>query len=142
MVIVPVNQVVQYRRELVQAVQVRPSQLLDDTVAFPGQGDTNHTAIRPVGYAFDEPGGFGSIHELHRAMRPQEQVAGQVPDRRRLVSRMSLDRHQQLVLDVRKPRGSRLILAPPLEGSQGYAELQQPLEVPPGQPRHCHLLDL
>jgi hypothetical protein len=69
-------------------------------------------------------------------MRSQEQIAGQVPDRRRLVSRMPLDRHQQLVLDVREPGGSRLILAPTLEGSQGNAELKQPLEVPPGQLRH------
>jgi hypothetical protein len=42
---------------------------------------------------------------------------------------MALDRHQQLVLDMRQPGGTRLVLAPPLEPSQARAERQHMLEV-------------
>jgi hypothetical protein len=42
---------------------------------------------------------------------------------------MTLDRHEQLVLDVGQAGGLRLVLAPALETPQGDPELQQSLEV-------------
>jgi hypothetical protein len=55
---------------------------------------------------------------------------------------VSLDRHQQLVLDVSQASGLSLVLAPALEAAQGDPELEEPLEVLPGKPGHRHLPDL
>jgi hypothetical protein len=45
---------------------------------------------------------------------------------------MALDRHQQLMLDVRQADRTGLILAPALKTPQGDAEREQVLEVLPG----------
>ena len=42
---------------------------------------------------------------------------------------VSLDRHQQLMLDVGQSLGLGLVLAPAMETAQGDPELEQPLEV-------------
>jgi hypothetical protein len=42
---------------------------------------------------------------------------------------VSLDRHQQLVLDVGQALGLSLILAPALEAPQRDPELEQPLKI-------------
>jgi hypothetical protein len=122
-----------------QALQVRPGQLPQDAVAFAGQPDPDHAAVVNVRRPLHQPGGFGPVHELDRAVRPQQQVAGQVADGGGHGPVVSLDRHQQLVLDVGQALGLRLVLAPALEAAQGDPEFQQPLEVLLGKPGHRHL---
>jgi hypothetical protein len=113
----------------VQAFQVSPGQLVQHAVAVAGQPDPDHPAVVPVRRPLHQPGGFGPVDELDRAVRPQQQVAGQVAHCRGLVPVVSFDRHQQLVLDVRQALGLSLIFAPALEAAQGDPELEQPLEI-------------
>ena len=116
-----------------------PGQLVHDAVALAGEPDPDHPAIFPVRHPFHQPGGFGPVDELDRAVRPQQQVAGQVAHCRGLVPAVSFDSHQQLVLDVGQALGLSLILAPALEAPQGDPELEQPFEVLPGKPGHRYL---
>lgn len=73
-------------------------------------------------------GRFMQMVEVRRSELPQYAVTGRRPP-------VSLDRHQQLVLDLGQACRPGLILAPALELAQGNPELQQPFEVTPGQ-RH------
>ena len=125
----PGHKIVKDDRELVQAVQVSPGQLLQDAVAFTGQADPDHTAVVSVRRPLHQPGGLGPVDKLNRAVRPQEQVAGQITHGGRQIPAVSFDRDKQLMLDMGQALGLSLILAPALEAAQGDPELQQPLEV-------------
>jgi AcrR family transcriptional regulator len=89
---VPGDQFVQDGRELMQAVQVSPGQLPQDAVAFTGQADPDHAAVVSVRRPLHQPGGFGPVDKLDRAVRPQEQVSGEISHRRRQVPAVSFDR--------------------------------------------------
>ncbi len=65
-------------------------------------------------------------------MRSQEQVASKIPYGGRPISPVSLDRYEQLVLNVGKALGLGLVFAPALKTTQGKPEIQQLLEVLPG----------
>ena len=125
-----------------QPAEVGPGQPLDYAVTGFGQSDANHAAVVAIRYPLDQPGRLSPVDELHRAMRPQQQVAGEVAHGRRLLFRVSLYRHQQLVLYMGKGRRFSLVLAPALEFAQSDPEFQQSLEIPPGHPRHRHLHNL
>ncbi len=113
--------------------------MFSDTVAVAGHPDPDHPAVFSVRRPLHHPGGFGPVDELDRAVRPQQQVAGQVAHGGRQVLVVPLDRHQQLVLDVGQAFGLSLVFAPALEAPQGNPELEQPLEVLSGKPGHRHL---
>jgi hypothetical protein len=136
------HEFVQDGGQLVQAVQVRPRELLQDLLAVGGQADPHHPAVVGVRDPLHQSGGLGPVHQFHRTVRAQQQVAGQVPDRRGLAARGSLNRHQQLVLDVGQPGRLGLVLAPALKAPQCDPEFQQPLEISLGKPAHGHLPDL
>ena len=125
----PGHQIVKDNRELVQAVQVSPGQLLQDAVACTGQANPDHAAVVSVWRPFHQPGGLGPVDKLNRTVRPQEQVASQITYGGRQVPAVSFDRHQQLMLDMGQALGLSLILTPALEAAQGDPELQQPLEI-------------
>ena len=125
-----------------QPAEVGLGQPLDYAVTGFGQSDANHTAVVAVRYPLDQPGRLSPVDELHSAMRAQQQVAGEVAHSRRLLFRVSLYRHQQLVLYMGKGRRFSLVLAPALEFAQSDPEFQQSLEIPPGHPRHRHLHNL
>jgi len=126
---VPGDELVKDGRELMQAVQVSPGQLLQDAVALAGQADPDDAAVVPVRRPFHQPGGLGPVDKLDRAVRPQEQVAGQITHGGRQVAAVPFDRDQQLMLDMSQARGSRLVLAPALEPAQRNAELEELLEI-------------
>ncbi|HEY6309267.1 MAG TPA: hypothetical protein VIY52_00455 [Streptosporangiaceae bacterium] len=109
--------------QFMQAVQVSAGQLLQYAVTCPGQADTDHTAVTPVRCPLHQPGGLRAVDQFHHAVRSQEQVACEVADGRRLVPRMSFDRHEQLMLHVRKALNLSLVLAPALKAPQSDTEL-------------------
>ena len=125
----PGHELVQDCCEFVQTVQVSPCQLLQYASACLRQADANRAAIVWIRCPLNQSGGLGAVNQLHRAVRPQEQVASQIAYGGRPVSRVSLDRHQQLMLNMSQACGLRLFFAPVLKAPQGDAELQQPLEV-------------
>ena len=115
--------------EIMQPVQVSLGQLLENPVSIPGQPDAYDPAIRTVRRPLHHAGGLGTVDKFHRAVRPEQEVAGEVANGGRLVSRMSLDRDQQLMLDVSQASSLRLVFAPPLEFAQGDTEIKQSLEI-------------
>jgi hypothetical protein len=133
------HQLVEDHRELFQPGKVSCGQPLHDAVARLAQADPHHAAVARIRYPFDEARRLGPVNELHGAVRTLEQVAGQFADGGREVARVSLDRYEQLMLDVSEAGGLRLVFAPALEAPQGDTELQQPLEVTSGRPGHHHL---
>jgi hypothetical protein len=134
--IVAGNYLVQGGGQFAQPFQVRGRQLLQYALTCVSQADADNAAIAGIGCALDQSRGLGPINELHRAVRPQEQVAGEIADRRRRVSRVPLDRHQELMLNLGQPGRLRLFFAPVLKAPQADTEIQQPLEVSLGQPSH------
>ena len=125
----PGDELVKDGRELMQAVQVSPGQLLQDAVALASQADPDDAAVVPVRRPFHQPGRLGPVNKLDRAVRPQEQVASEIAHRGRQVPAVSLDRDKQLMLNMGQALGLSLVLTPALEAAQGDPEFQQPLEV-------------
>ena len=135
----PGHEVVQNRCEFVQTIQVSPGQLLQCTVTGLRQADANSAAIVRIRRPLNQSDGLGAVNQFHRAVRPQEQVASEIAYGGRLISRVPLNRHKQLMLNMGQARGLCLFFTPVLKASQRDAELQQPLEIPLSQPGHCHL---
>jgi len=80
--------------QLVQALQVSPGEPVQDLVPLGGQADPHHPAIGGVPGPLDQAGELGPVDEFHRAVRPQEQVTGEIANGRRFAPRVPLDRHQ------------------------------------------------
>ena len=118
-----------------------PGQPLQDLLAVGGQADPHHPAVLPVRSTLYQAGCLRAVHQFHRAVRAQQQVASQIAYGRGPVALMPLDRHQQLMLDMRQAGGLGLAFAPALEAPQGDPEFQQSLEVLLGELAHCHLPD-
>ena len=84
-------------------------------VTLAGEIYPDHPGVPGVRAAALEAGRLGAIHEFNRAVMPQQQVVGKLTDRRRGVARVSFDRNQELVLDVREADRGSVVLASPLE---------------------------
>ncbi len=82
--------------------------------------------VVPVLRAADEPGGFGAVDEADRAVVTQEQVVGDVADRRASGVRIPAYGQHELMLGRRQPHGAGLLLAPTEEAPETGAELEQP----------------
>jgi len=131
---VPGHELIQDSGEFVQAIQVSLGQLLQYALALAGQADAHHAAVVSVRRPRHQPGVLGPVDELDRAVRPQQQVPGQITHGGRQVSPVSFDGYQQLMLNMGQALSLGLVFAPPLEAAQGNPELQEPLEVLLGQP--------
>jgi hypothetical protein len=59
----------------------------------------------------------------------EQQVSGELADGRRDLARMTLDRDQQLVLDMSQAYRASLVFAPSLKAAQADAEGEEVLEV-------------
>jgi hypothetical protein len=126
------NQGAQRGGQFVHFGQVDLGQPGDQLVASLGELNPGHPGVAGIRGAADEAGRLGAVHETHRTVALQQQVFGDLADRRRLGARMALDRNQELMLDVRQAGCACLVFAPPLEAPQRDPERQQVLEVQPG----------
>jgi len=77
--------------------------------------------------ALDEPTGDGAVDELDHAVVAQQQVVGDLSDRRRRA--VAAYREQELVLCAGQADGFGLLLAPPLEAAEPITEGEQSPEV-------------
>lgn len=93
------------------------------------EGHPHHSMVVGIGTADDEPCRLGAVHELTGAVVAQEQLLGDLTDRRSRVVTEPLDHDEELVLRGGEPRGERLLLAPPQEPAQRCSEREQPLVV-------------
>ena len=83
----------------------------------------NDPVVVGIGGAPHQPGALGTIDELDCAVMLEQQVCGDVPDRR--IAAVPADRQQQLVLGGRQAGGPGLFLRPPHEPAQPVPESQQ-----------------
>jgi hypothetical protein len=74
--------------------------------------DAHQALAGPIRVALDQPILDGAVHEPHGAVVAQDEVVGELADRRADRAGMALDREQQLVLGRRQPCGICLIVAP------------------------------
>ena len=72
----PSDEFVEDCGELVQAVEMGLGQPVHNAVTSLCQTDAHHTAVVLVLHALDQPGRLGAVDELHRAVRPEQQVTG------------------------------------------------------------------
>lgn len=130
------HELVEDRGETVQLNEMGWGELAQAALSPGGKPDPDAPSVAGVGDTPYEAGGRRAVHKLYRAVMPQQQVAREIPDGRRLVTGMALDRDQELVLDMSQPGRASLILAPALEAAQAAAEREQVLEILTGHLRH------
>jgi hypothetical protein len=113
---------------------VRGSQLVQPLGAVRGEPDPGDPAVTIVAPAFDQPGGLGAIDQLDRAVRPEQQVLGQIADRGRVGAGMAFDGQQQLVLGRGQADLPGPGLRPAQEAAQPSTECEQVLDPRPSPP--------
>lgn len=85
----------------------------------PAQPEAHDPVVVGIGNPFDEPGPHGPVDELHCAVVAEEQVIGDVADRRwRAVTPYG---EEELMLRAGQPDGLGFLLAPPEEPAQAVA---------------------
>lgn len=127
--VIAVHAVVQRGGEFVELRQMCRGELRDELVALVREFHPHDAGVVGVRRPANDAGGFGAVHESDRAVALQQQVLGDLADRRRPRSRMALDRHQKLMLRGRESRLSGLLLAPAQEAPERDAEVQVLLEI-------------
>lgn len=63
-----------------------------------GELDADHAVVLRIAPASDQARGLGSVDEANRAVVPQQQIPGDLTDRRTAVVGMPPDRKEELVL--------------------------------------------
>ena len=119
--------------------QVRPGQLGYQLVSLLGELHAHYARVSRIGPAAHEAGRLRPVHELHHAVMAEQKVAGEIADGRRDRARMTLDRDQQLVLDMGQAHRVSLVFTPSLKAAQADAKGEKVLEVLAGWFRQgCH----
>jgi hypothetical protein len=120
---------VQGDRKVMQFGQVRAGQPGYQMVSLLGELHPDHAGVGRIGPAAHEAGRLRPVHEFHHAVMAKQQVAGEIADGRRSRARMTLDRDQQLVLDMGQAHRASLIFAPSLKAAQADAKGEKVLKV-------------
>ena len=129
--------------EALELLDVQFAQVLEAFGPLGGQLEPDLALVGPVGPAAHEPGGDRAVDELDRAVVAQQQVAGDVADRRTGRVVVAADREQQLVLRGGQTGGDGLPLAPAQEPAQAGPEAEQPrVVVMVERPLHAHIVAL
>ena len=111
--------------QAVELFEMALAQLAETAVPEGGEAQVDNSLVAPVGMAPDEAGGFRPVDQLDRAVVPEQEGLGDLPDGRTFPARVPPDREQQLVLRRREADGYRLCLAPAQEAAQAGPELEQ-----------------
>lgn len=94
-----------------------------------GQGDPHNASADWVGIALDQSVPRGTVYQPTSAVVPQDEVVGELADRRPGGIWVASDREQQLVLGAREADPLGLLLAPAQKAPQSRAQLEQMLEI-------------
>lgn len=88
----------QTRRKKAKFLKVDTSQVAHNCLRLRREAEQHDPAVLDIPPADHEPRLIETLRQLHRGMLPDEELFGQIGDRRRPFSIMSLDRQQGLVL--------------------------------------------
>src|SRR6185295_12061125 len=122
----PLRQVPHARRQALDLFEVGRRELLQRPLPLSGQAKADDPAVSGVLLAFDQPRLGRPVHEAHRAVVPQHEIAGDVADGRPTIAVVPAHGEQELVLGRRQPCLLRLLLAPMQKAPQPGAKLQKP----------------
>jgi hypothetical protein len=99
--------------------------MVQDAATLGRELQADEAPVGAVSVAANESRPFGPVHELDRAVMTEQQVLGDLPDRRVVGPTMAPHCEQELVLLAREPSRHRLALAPVQEAPEAGPELQQ-----------------
>jgi len=119
--------------EALEFVKVGCGQLAEPILAVGGEPDAGDAAVAAVAPALHQPGGLGAINQFDRAVRPEQQVGGQVADGGAIPAAVALDGQQQLMLGRGQAGRARPSLGPVLKAAQARPEREQVLIVLAGE---------
>ena len=124
--------------EAAQLVDVEGRELAEARLTLGAEGEAHDSVIVRVDRTRDESGPLGAANQLDDAVVAQQEMVGDVSDRRRSV--VTPDGQQQLMLGRCEADGPGLPLRPPFEATQGVAEGEQLPEVRVGQCVGTHIV--
>jgi hypothetical protein len=127
--------------EALELLEVALTQLAEAATAEGGEGQADDPLVAPVGMAPDQSGSFRPVDELDRAVVPEQEDVGDLPDGRAGATGVPPDGEQQLVLCGREADCHRLCLAPVQEAAQAGPELEKTRVVRIGKiGRHIYIV--
>jgi uncharacterized protein YeaO (DUF488 family) len=124
------DKLIEHGCEVAQFVQVSGPEAVQPCLPVGGEHHPGQPPVLGVTGPRDNPRVGRPVHQLDHAVVAQQQVLGELGDRRILAPRVALDRDEKLVLGRGQADRARLRLAPVQEPAQARAERQQILEVP------------
>jgi hypothetical protein len=113
------------RAETVELFEVALTELAETPTPEGGEGQVDDSLVAPVRMAPDQPGSFRAVDELDRAVVPEQEGVGHLPDGRAVPPWVPPHGEQQLVLCRGEADGDRLRLAPVQEAAEAGPELEQ-----------------
>lgn len=116
-----------------QLLQMGLGQGVEPLVAEAGEGEADEALVVDVPPALDEAEVLRPVHEPHGAVVADEEVPGDVGDRRPPVVGVPPDGQEQLVLGRRHVEPGGLLFAEAAEAAQGDPKFQDPGELLVGQ---------
>lgn len=118
LVVKPVNEMLQRRRHAPELAKVQGGESVEPRFALGRQPDPHDPAVGVGLRPGDEPRSFGSVDQLDRAMRPEQEVVGDLSDRGAAPVVVPLHGEHQLVLRGADANLTSLPFAPTLEAAQ------------------------
>ena len=111
--------------EAVELFEVPLTQLAEPATAEGREGQADDPLVVAIGLAPDQSGRFRPVDELDRAVVPEQEDVGDLPDGRAVAARTPPDGEQELVLRRREADFHGLGLAPVQESAEAGPELEE-----------------
>lgn len=112
------DEVLEQRREPGNLSEVQLGEGLEDSCPAVGQLKADDPAVLPVLHPLSPAASLDPVGELDRGVVAEEEIVGDVPDRRSLGITMAPDGEEELVLHVRQAPVPGLLFAPVIEATQ------------------------
>ena len=112
------------RSEASELLEVGGGESIEHPTALRGELEPHETSVATVAVPAHQAGPLGPVDELDRAVVAEQEMLGDVTDRRIVGPGVTPHRQQELVLLARQAGGGGLVLTPAQEAPQAGSELQ------------------